>query len=77
MYFLIIFSSLSEDVPGVPTSVDIKEESSRHLIIVWKSSKDSNAPITRYIVNYQPIGIKMNYKGKRIINNISDFDDKL
>ena len=50
-------------MPGVPSSVTVKEETSRHLTVSWKISKDSNAQITRYIVVYQPISNQMSTKG--------------
>ena len=50
-------------MPGVPSSVTVKEETSRHLTVSWKISKDSNAQITRYIVVYQPISNQMSTEG--------------
>ena len=58
------------DVPGVPSSVVIEEEGSRHLKIKWKGSKDSNAPITRYIIVYQPSETQIDNQGSQKISRI-------
>ena len=64
------FFILKLDVPGVPSSVVIEEEGSRHLKIKWKGSKDSNAPITRYIIVYQPSETQIDNQGSQKISRI-------
>ena len=58
-----VFLYLKLDVPGIPSSVVIEDEGSRHLKIKWKDSKDSNAPITRYIIAYKPSETQIDKQG--------------
>ena len=67
-FIKILFFQL--DVPGVPRDLKILEDGSRHLVLSWSTSDNSNAVITAYIITYTIVSTTNRPKNGKALNRL-------